>query len=106
MGHDFAATIQLHRNLARMILFQHEQEMHMWSRTIQIADNTLVALTLMIAESRPDEKDDYAKTRNYWKYLKNKIKSNHSFSSLTTETQSREMCKKGIGYSYHNEQGE
>ena len=78
MGHDFVATIQLHRNLARMIIFQHVQEMHMLSRTIQIADNTLVALTLMIAESRPDEKDDYAKTRNYWKYLKNKLKAEQS----------------------------
>ena len=80
--------------------------MHIWSRTIQIADNTLVALTLMIAESRPDEKTDYAKTRNNWKYLKNKLKSNHSFSSLTTETQSREMFMKGIDYSYYYEQEE
>lgn len=75
-----------------------------------------------------NEQDDYAKTRNYWKYLKNKLKKEGNevvsvtnqlklraadgkkyltdtltitFGTLTDKIDDREMFMKGIDYSYY-----
>lgn len=62
------------------------------------------------------DQDDYAKTRNYWKYLKAKLKKEKNElvsattqlklikNALTTEINSREMFMKGIDYSYYYEE--
>ena len=75
-----------------------------------------------------NEQDDYAKTRNFWKYLKNKLKKEGNelvsatnqlklraadgkkyltdtqaitFGTLTDKIDDREMFMKGIDYSYY-----
>lgn len=66
------------------------------------------------------DQDDYNKTRNYWKYLKTKLrKENNELVSATNqlklfandgkrylsdEINSREMYMKGIDYSYYYEE--
>lgn len=62
------------------------------------------------------DQNDYTKTRNYWKYLKAKLKKENSEvvsattqlklikNALTTEINSREMFMKGIDYSYYYEE--
>lgn len=47
------------------------------------------------------DQDDYNKTRNYWKYLKTKLKN-----ALTDKINNREMFMKGIDYSYYYEEHE
>lgn len=71
-----------------------------------------------------NEQDDYAKNRNYWKYLKTKLKKEgnelvsitnqlklqasdgkyYLSDVLTEKTNDREMFMKGIDYSYYYEQ--
>ena len=71
-----------------------------------------------------NEQEDYAKTRNYWKYLKTKLKKEgnelvsitnqlklqasdgkyYLSDVLTEKTNDREMFMKGIDYSYYYEQ--
>ncbi len=60
-----------------------------------------------------NQQDDYKKNRNYWKYLKAKLKKENSeLVSATTQLKlkaadgitSREMFMKGIDYSYYYEQ--
>ena len=73
-----------------------------------------------------NEQDDYAKNRNYWKYLKTKLKKEgnelvsitnqlklqasdgkyYLSDVLTEKTNDREMFMKGIDYSYYYEQQE
>lgn len=49
-----------------------------------------------------NEQDDYAKTRNYWKYLKTKLKKEgNEVVSVTNQ-----LKQKGIDYSYYYEQEE
>ncbi len=62
------------------------------------------------------DQNDYTKTRNYWKYLKAKLKKEKNElvsattqlklikNALTTEINSREMFMKGIDYSYYYEE--
>ncbi len=66
------------------------------------------------------DQNDYAKTRNYWKYLKAKLKNEgNQLVSVTTQLKltatdgkkyltdtldSRDMYLKGIDYSYYYEQ--
>lgn len=66
------------------------------------------------------DQDDYNKTRNYWKYLKTKLKkednqlvsatnqlklfANDGKRYLSDEINSREMYMKGIDYSYYYEE--
>ena len=65
---------------------------------------------------------DYQKTRNYWKYLKAKLKKDDGQLvsattqlklrapdgklRMTTKINDREMFMKGIDYSYYYEEGE
>lgn len=55
-----------------------------------------------------NDESDYTKIRNYWKYLKAKLKKENSqLVSATTQlklTASREMFMKGIDYSYYYEE--
>ena len=71
-----------------------------------------------------NEQDDYAKNRNYWKYLKTNLKKEgnelvsitnqlklqasdgkyYLSDVLTEKTNDREMFMKGIDYSYYYEQ--
>lgn len=64
------------------------------------------------------DQSDYTKNRNYWKYLKAKLKKENSEmvsvttqlkllnSSLTTKINDRELFMKGIDYSYYYEENE
>lgn len=54
-----------------------------------------------------NEQDDYQKNRNYWKYLKTKLKKEQNEVVSTTNQLSiddRELFMKGIDYSYYYEQ--
>ena len=55
-----------------------------------------------------NDESDYTKIRNYWKYLKAKLKKENSqLVSATTQlklTASGEMFMKGIDYSYYYEE--
>lgn len=61
-----------------------------------------------------NEQDDYQKNRNYWKYLKTKLKKEGSevvsvtnqlkLLALTGKVHDRETFMKGIDYSYYYEQ--
>ena len=69
-----------------------------------------------------NSESDYQKTRNYWKYLKAKLKKEASQLvsvttqlklrapdgklRMTTKINDREMFMKGIDYSYYYEEGE
>jgi cell filamentation protein len=70
----------------------------------------------------PLRKSDYAKTRNYWKYLKAKLKKEggqlisattqlklrapDGKLRMTSKINDREIFMKGIDYSYYYEKGE
>lgn len=61
-----------------------------------------------------NEQDDYNRTRNYWKYLKTKLRKQGSevvsvtnqlkLLALTDKIHDRETFMKGIDYSYYYEQ--
>ena len=54
-----------------------------------------------------NEQDDYQKNRNYWKYLKTKLKKEQNEVVSATNQLSiddRELFMKGIDYSYYYEQ--
>ena len=59
--------------------------------------------------------NDYTKTRNYWKYLKTKLKKENSQlvsatnqlrNALTDKINDRELFIRGIDYSYYYEENE
>ena len=51
-----------------------------------------------------NEQDDYSKNRNYWKYLKTKLKKEDNELVSATNQLKMQAFMKGIDYSYYYEQ--